>query len=46
MCGPMLWGFWWIFPLMGFLMCLGFMVFHFARRRGFKWMGERVGNAE
>lgn len=47
MCGPLLWGFWWIFPVMGLLMCLGFMAFHFeSRRRGFKWMGERGGNAE
>ncbi len=26
MCGPFLGGFWWIFPLVGFLVCLGFML--------------------
>ena len=47
MCGLLLSGFWWIFPVMGLLMCLGFMAFRFAsRRRGFKWLGERGGNAE
>ncbi len=32
MCGPFLWGFGWIVPLVGVLMCLGFMLvmFRFA----------------
>lgn len=37
MCGSLMWGFWWISPVMGLLMCLGFMAFHFvSTRRGFK----------
>ncbi len=26
MCGPFLWGFWWVFPLVGLVMCLGMML--------------------
>lgn len=26
MCGPFLGGFWWIVPLVGFLVCLSFML--------------------
>ena len=26
MCGPLLWGYWWIFPLVGFVMCIAFML--------------------
>jgi hypothetical protein len=29
MCGPLFWSVWWIFPLVGFLMCLGVMAFRF-----------------
>jgi uncharacterized membrane protein len=39
--GPM-WGFWWIFPLMGFVMCLIFvvgMIRMMAGGRGFACMG-------
>jgi hypothetical protein len=49
MCGPLVWGFWWIFPLMGFLMCLGFLVMalRFASKgRGFRCMGGHRGNTE
>lgn len=42
MCGAVLWGsawgFWWIFPLIGLLMCL-VMVFRFACRGGGGCMG-------
>jgi hypothetical protein len=49
MCGPLLWGFWWIFPLMGLLVCLGFLVMAFRsakRGRGFGCMGGHRGNTE
>jgi hypothetical protein len=38
--GPM-WGFWWIFPLMGLLLCLAFavMAFRFIATGGFTCMG-------
>ncbi|HYT66695.1 MAG TPA: hypothetical protein VEL51_09770, partial [Vicinamibacterales bacterium] len=40
MCGPLFLGFWWIFALVGFLMCLGFMAFRFlGTGRGFMCMG-------
>ncbi len=38
MCGLFLWGFWWIFPIIGLLMCFA-MVFGFAGR-GFMCMGR------
>jgi hypothetical protein len=34
MCGPFFFGFWWIVPLVGFLMCLGFMAFRFLGTGG------------
>ena len=37
MCGPLLWGYWWIFPLVGFVMCIAFMLimaFRFGRAGG------------
>ncbi len=43
MCGAFLVGMWWIFPLVGFALCLGFMVLAFrsARRgRGCMCMGN------
>ncbi len=46
MCGPLLWGFGWIFPVIGFLMCLGFLVmaFRFASTgSGFMCMGGHRG---
>jgi uncharacterized membrane protein len=46
--GPM-WGFWWIFPLMGFLLCLAFavMVFRFiATGRGFVCIGGHQRSEE
>lgn len=46
MCGPLLSAYWWIFPLMGFLMCLGFVVvaFRFASTgRGFMCMSGQRG---
>ncbi len=42
MCWPILWGFGWIFPVVGFLMCLAFMVLMFrsgGAGRGFMCMG-------
>ncbi len=40
MCGLFFWGLWWIFPLVGFLMCLGFIAFRFlGDGRGFMCMG-------
>ena len=44
MCGLM-WGFGWIFPLMG-LMCLGFMAIHLLSRRHGLRVGGRRGSAE
>jgi hypothetical protein len=29
MCGPLFWGVWWIFPLIGFLLCFGIIAFRF-----------------
>ncbi len=29
MCGPLFLGFWWILPLVAFVMCLGLMMFRF-----------------
>ncbi len=40
--GPPMWGFWWIFPLMGLLFCLAFLtiaVRFMASGRGFMPMG-------
>lgn len=31
-CGAAAWGFWWIFPLVGGLMCLAFMMMAFRSR--------------
>lgn len=40
MCGLLFFGFWWIFPLVAFVMCLGFMAFGFLRTgRGLMCMG-------
>jgi hypothetical protein len=40
MCGPLFWGVWWIFPLIGFLICLGVMAFRFlGAGRGFMCTG-------
>ncbi len=44
MCGALLGGIWWIFPLIGFVICAGFMLvmFLFARTgRGCMCMGAR-----
>lgn len=47
MCGPFLFGsFWWVFPLIAMLMCLGFlfMAFRFAgTRHGCMFMGGHHG---
>ena len=41
MCGPLFWGVWWIFPLVGFSVCLGFMAFRFlGTGRGFMCTGD------
>ena len=40
MCGPFFLGFWWIFPLVAFVMCLGFMLFRLlGPGHGFMCMG-------
>jgi hypothetical protein len=40
MCGPFFFGFWWIVPLIGFAMCIGFMAFRgLGAGRGFMCMG-------
>jgi uncharacterized membrane protein (DUF4010 family) len=40
MCGPLFWGVWWIFPLIGFLLCLGIIAFRFlGTGRGFTCTG-------
>jgi hypothetical protein len=45
--GPFLFGsYWWIFPLLGMLICLGFLIFlaRFASTgRGCMWMGGHHG---
>ena len=48
MCGPFFWGFWWIFPLVGFLICLGFMAFRLlSAGGGFVCMGShRLASAK
>ena len=43
MCGPLLWGFWWILPLVGMVMCLGFMAFRLGTGHGFMCMGGHPG---
>lgn len=45
MCGLFLFGsFWWVFPLIAMLMCLGFMAFGFAgTRHGSMCMGGHHG---
>jgi Na+-driven multidrug efflux pump len=44
MCGAMLLGFWWIFPL-GLVMCLVFMALHFvSRRRDFRGIPGHGGH--
>jgi len=40
--GPPMWGFWWIFPLIGMLFCLTFAILAFrflSTGRGFMCMG-------
>ncbi len=49
MCGPFVWGFWWILPLMGAVMCLGMLLL--ASRRvgggqGCLWMLGHRGRPE
>ena len=42
MCGPLMWGFWWVFPFIGVFMCLAFLLMasRFAGTgRGFMCMG-------
>ncbi len=39
MCGPFLWGFWWVFPLIALVMCLGCLIMAF----GFGGTGRRFG---
>jgi hypothetical protein len=34
MCGPLLGGFWWVFPLVGFVVCLAFTLTAFRCGRG------------
>jgi hypothetical protein len=46
-----MWGFWWIFPLIGFLVCLAFLVMairFMSTGRGFMCMGghQGMGNDE
>lgn len=47
MCGALLWGAsWWIFPLVGLLMCLGFLITAFrfrSLRLGCMCMGAHRG---
>ncbi len=46
MCAALLTGAWWVFPLIGFVLCLGFMLvaFRFARTgRGCMCMGGPRG---
>jgi hypothetical protein len=49
--GMPMWGFWWIFPLIGFLVCLAFLVMairFMSAGRGFMCMGghQGMGNDE
>ena len=40
MCGPFLFGFWWIIPLIGFALCIAFMALRgLGPGRGFMCMG-------
>ncbi len=43
MCGLFLWGFWWVFPLIALVMCLGCLIMMALRfgstGRGFGCMG-------
>ena len=39
MCGPLLWGFWWIFPVIGLAMCLVMILFA-STGRGCMCMGR------
>lgn len=40
MCGPFFFGFWWIVPLIGFAICIGFMALRgLGAGRGFMCMG-------
>ena len=44
--GAPMWGFWWIFPLIGLLICLSFLVMAFrfmSTGRGLMCMGEHQG---
>ncbi len=44
--GMPMWGFWWIFPLVGFLACLAFLVMMFrfmSTGRGFMCMSGHPG---
>ncbi len=46
MCGALLAGVWWIFPLLGFALCLGFMFLAFrsgCAGRGCMCMGNHRG---
>jgi hypothetical protein len=52
-CGPSMWGFWWIFPVIGLAICLVFvmaMIRAMSRGSGFMCMGghghTREGTAE
>ncbi len=49
LCGPFVWGFWWVFPLIALVMCLGclIMALRFARSgRRFGCMGSHCGMAD
>jgi len=45
--GAPMWGFWWIFPLIGLLICLVFVVamVRFMGGRGFMCMGDHRSHA-
>ena len=45
--GAPMWGFWWIFPLIGFVICLGFAVamVRLMGGRGFMCMGDHRSQA-
>ncbi len=44
MCGPFVWGFWWILPLIGVVACLGMFLLAYRRGSGgpgCMWMAGR-----
>ncbi len=48
MCGPFAWGFWWILPLIGMVVCLGMLLAsrHGMGGPGCMWMIGRGGTPE